>query len=63
MPSGRRPIRRWRARRISWRKKFIRIWTDYAAHSFGFDSEKDVVNLAALEGGGASGYLPDLPHH
>ena len=27
-------------------KKFIRIWTDYAAHKFNFDPEKDVVDLA-----------------
>ncbi|MEO6308884.1 MAG: hypothetical protein ABIO96_09375 [Nitrospiraceae bacterium] len=32
-------------------KKFVRIWTDYAAHTFSFDPEKDVVNLALLEGG------------
>ncbi|HSN03505.1 MAG TPA: hypothetical protein VLS44_00875 [Nitrospira sp.] len=31
-------------------KKFIRIWTDYRAHKFSFDPEKDVVNLAAFEG-------------
>ena len=31
-------------------KKFIRIWTDYANHTFKFDPDKDVMNLAALEG-------------
>ncbi|MGA6829352.1 hypothetical protein ACO9S2_17310 [Nitrospira sp. NS4] len=31
-------------------KKFIRIWTDYRAHKFSFDPEKDVVSLAAFEG-------------
>jgi hypothetical protein len=31
-------------------KKFIRIWTDYESHTFSFDPEKDVMNLAALEG-------------
>ncbi|MBU6435666.1 MAG: hypothetical protein KJS98_20350, partial [Nitrospirae bacterium] len=36
-------------------KKFIRIWTDYAANKFTFDPQKDVVNLAALE----SGEIPD----
>lgn len=30
-------------------KTMIRIWTDYAAHKFGFDPEKDVLNLGALE--------------
>ena len=30
-------------------KKMIRIWTDYAAHTFRFDPEKDVLNLGALE--------------
>jgi hypothetical protein len=32
-------------------KKFIRITTDYAAHKYSFDPDKDVLNLAALEGG------------
>jgi len=31
-------------------KKFIRIRTDYSAHKFSFDPEKDVVSLAAFEG-------------
>ena len=31
-------------------KKCTRIWADYAAHTFKFDPEKDVVNLALLEG-------------
>ncbi|MET0514251.1 MAG: hypothetical protein ABW047_02840 [Nitrospiraceae bacterium] len=31
-------------------KKFIRIWTDYESHTFSFDPDKDVMNLAALEG-------------
>lgn len=37
-------------------KKFIRIWTDYAAHKFGFDPEKDVLHLGAME----SGERPDM---
>ena len=37
-------------------KTFIRIWTDYAAHTFSFDPAKDVVNLGALE----SGERPDM---
>ena len=32
-------------------KKFIRIWTDYAAHKYSFDPETDVLHLAAFEGG------------
>jgi hypothetical protein len=31
-------------------KKFIRIWTDYGAHKFGFDESQDVLNLGAVEG-------------
>jgi len=42
-------------------KKFIRIWTDYAAHTFRFDSEKDVVNLAALESGERPDNSPICP--
>lgn len=42
-------------------KKFIRIWTDYAAHTFSFDSEKDVVNLAAFEGGERPDTSPICP--
>ena len=30
-------------------KKFIRIWTDYAGHTFSLDPAKDELNLAALE--------------
>lgn len=37
-------------------KKFFRIWTDYAAHKFSFDPEKDVMNLGAME----SGERPDM---
>ena len=42
-------------------KKFIRIWTDYAKHTFNFDPEKDVVNLAALEGGERPDMSPICP--
>ena len=42
-------------------KKFIRIWTDYAKHTFTFDSEKDVVNLAAWEGGERPDTSPICP--
>ena len=42
-------------------KKFIRIWTDYAKHTFSFDPEKDVVNLAALEGGERPDTSPICP--
>ncbi|HKQ35959.1 MAG TPA: hypothetical protein VJT11_11690 [Nitrospiraceae bacterium] len=42
-------------------KKFIRIWTDYAAHTFKFDPEKDVVNLAAWEGGERPDTSPICP--
>jgi hypothetical protein len=42
-------------------KKFIRIWTDYAAHKFSFDPEKDVLNLAALEGGERPDTAPICP--
>jgi len=42
-------------------KKFIRIWTDYAAHTFSFDPEKDVVNLAAWEGGERPDTSPICP--
>ena len=42
-------------------KKFIRIWTDYAAHKFSFDPEKDVVNLAAFEGGERPDTSPICP--
>lgn len=42
-------------------KKFIRIWTDYAAHTFSFDPDKDVVNLALLEGGERPDTSPICP--
>ena len=42
-------------------KKFARIWTDYAAHTFSFDPEKDVVNLALLEGGERPDTSPICP--
>ena len=42
-------------------KKFIRIWTDYAAHTFTFDPEKDVVNLIAWEGGERPDTSPICP--
>ncbi len=42
-------------------KKFIRIWTDYAAHKFGFDAEKDVMNLASMEGGERPDTAPICP--
>src|SRR5262245_44434318 len=42
-------------------KKFIRIWTDYAAHKYTFDPEKDVMNLAALESGERPDTSPICP--
>lgn len=42
-------------------KKFIRIWTDYAAHKFGFDPEKDVLNLGAMERGEQPDTAPICP--
>ena len=42
-------------------KRFIRIWTDYAAHKFSFDPEKDVVNLVAFEGGERPDTSPICP--
>lgn len=42
-------------------KKFIRIWTDYAAHKFTFDAEKDVMNLALLESGERPDTAPICP--
>ena len=42
-------------------KKFIRIWTDYAAHKFSFDPEKDVMNLGALENGERPDTSPICP--
>ena len=42
-------------------KKFIRIWTDYAAHKFSFDPQKDVINLGALESGERPDTAPICP--
>ena len=42
-------------------KKFIRIWTDYSAHKFSFDPEKDVINLGALENGERPDTSPICP--
>lgn len=42
-------------------KKFIRIWTDYAAHKFSFDQGKDVLNLGALESGERPDTSPICP--
>ena len=42
-------------------KKFIRIWTDYAAHKYSFDPDKDVLNLATLEGGERPDTSPICP--
>lgn len=42
-------------------KKFIRIWTDYAAHKFGFDPDKDVLNLGAMESGERPDTAPICP--
>lgn len=42
-------------------KKLIRIWTDYKAHQFGFDPAKDVMNLAAEEGGERPDATPICP--
>ncbi len=42
-------------------KKFIRIWTDYAAHKFSFDPDKDVLNLASFEGGERPDTAPICP--
>lgn len=42
-------------------KKFIRIWTDYAAHKYSFDPDKDVLNLAALESGERPDTSPICP--
>lgn len=42
-------------------KKFIRIWTDYAAHKYSFDPDKDVLNLAAFEGGERPDTSPICP--
>ncbi|HSB45927.1 MAG TPA: hypothetical protein VLD60_13010, partial [Nitrospira sp.] len=42
-------------------KKFIRIWTDYAAHKFSFDPEKDVMNLGTMESGERPDTAPICP--
>ena len=42
-------------------KKFIRIWTDYKAHKFTFDAEKDVMDLGALESGERPDTAPICP--
>lgn len=42
-------------------KKFIRIWTDYGAHKFTFDPEKDVMNLGAMESGERPDTAPICP--
>lgn len=42
-------------------KKLIRIWTDYAAHKFAFDPEKDVMDLKALESGERPDNAPICP--
>lgn len=42
-------------------KKFIRIWTDYAAHKFSFDPEKDVLDLVSFEGGERPDASPICP--
>lgn len=42
-------------------KKFIRIWTDYTAHKFTFDPEKDVMNLGAMESGERPDTAPICP--
>jgi hypothetical protein len=42
-------------------KKFVRIWTDYAKHTYTFDPDKDVLNLAAFEGGERPDTSPICP--
>jgi len=42
-------------------KKLIRIWTDYAAHKFSFDPEKDVMNLGTMESGERPDTAPICP--
>ena len=42
-------------------KKLIRIWTDYSGHKFGFDPDKDVLNLGALESGERPDNAPVCP--
>lgn len=42
-------------------KKFIRIWTDYSGHKYGFDPDKDVLTLTAWEGGERPDTSPICP--
>ncbi|MCP9472935.1 MAG: hypothetical protein NNA30_09415 [Nitrospira sp.] len=42
-------------------KKFIRIWTDYAARRYWFDPATDVLDLAAFEGGDLPDTAPICP--
>lgn len=42
-------------------KKLIRIWTDYAAHKFAFDPEKDVLSLGMLDSGERPDNAPVCP--
>ncbi|WP_447974906.1 hypothetical protein [Nitrospira sp. Kam-Ns4a] len=42
-------------------KTFVRIWTDYAAHTFRFDPEKDVLKLGLLESGERPDTAPVCP--
>ncbi|HEX3203306.1 MAG TPA: hypothetical protein VHQ67_01060 [Nitrospiraceae bacterium] len=42
-------------------KKLIRIWTDYPGHKFGFDPDKDVLNLGALDSGERPDNAPVCP--
>jgi hypothetical protein len=42
-------------------KKLIRIWTDYAAHKFSFDPEKDVLSLGVLDSGERPDNAPVCP--
>ncbi len=42
-------------------KKFVRIWTDYAAHKFSFDPDKDVMNLGPMESGERPDTSPICP--
>lgn len=42
-------------------KTFIRIWTDYADHKFGFDPQQDVLKLGALESGERPDAAPVCP--
>jgi hypothetical protein len=42
-------------------KKFIRIWTDYRDHKFGFNESQDVMSLSALEGAERPDATPVCP--